>query len=189
MIQKLLDRSCTGVFFKACAVGDDEGGRLLHAEAQRQLRVLVRHQFFIGIARLVKIIAGDAAVRAGGGGKEDAALFAGDGRGALLRFLCGCRLDRAAAEDGVGNVVFPTLLVFLRLAGVPVLHGAVVAGDAAVDLCALAAVGAGELLADEVAVVLADGIGGRKRILRQLVVFRDLAYQICRRLPVGQLFA
>ena len=68
--------------------------------------------------------------------------------------------------------VFLALLVLLGLTGVPVLHGAVVAGDAAVDLGALAAVRAGELLAGEVAVVFADGVGGAEGVVGQLVVIR-----------------
>ena len=37
--------------------------------------------------------------------------------------------------------------------------------------------------------VLADGIGGAYGVIGQLVVFRDLADEVCRRLPAGQLLA
>ena len=62
-------------------------------------------------------------------------------------------------EDGGADVILLALLILLSFACIPVLHGTVVAGDAAVYLGSLAALGAGELLAVEVAVVLADGIG------------------------------
>ena len=81
-------------------------------------------------------------------------------RGVLLGLGSGL-LDRPVVlEHGVIDDVFLALLVLLGLTGVPVLHGAVVAGDAAVDLGRLAALGAGEMLAADVAVVLADGVGG-----------------------------
>ena len=80
-------------------------------------------------------------------------------------------------------------MILLGLSFVPVLHGAVIAGDAAVYLRGFAALGAGKLLAVKVAVVLADGIGGAESVVRQLVVLGYLADKICRRLPVRELFA
>ena len=82
-----------------------------------------------------------------------------------------------------------SVLILLTLAVVPVLHRAVVAGDAAVNLRFPSADGAGELLPGQIAVVCADGIGGRQRIVRQLVVLRDLTDQRRRCPPIGQLFA
>ena len=60
---------------------------------------------------------------------------------------------------GRRDVVEAAVLELLAFAVVPVLHRAVVAGDAAVDLSRLAADGAGILLAGQVAVLGADGIG------------------------------
>ena len=82
-----------------------------------------------------------------------------------------------------------SVLILLTLAVIPVLHRAVVAGDAAVNLRFPSADGAGELLPGQIAVVCADGIGGRQRIVRQLVVLRDLTDQRRRCPPIGQLFA
>ena len=86
------------------------------------------------------------------------------------------------------DVIRSAILEFLRLAIVPVLHGAVIAGDAAVDLCFLAAEGADRLLAREIPVVLTDRVGRRQRVIRQAVILRDLPDKGCRRLPVRQLF-
>ena len=115
----------------------------------------------------------------------------------MLAVLCGVLLrlgsslfDRPVVlEHRVVDDVFPALLVLLGLTGVPVLHGAVVAGDAAVDLGGLAALRAGEMLAADVAVVLADGVGGREGVVGQLVVLGDLAHEVCCGLPARQLLA
>ena len=99
-------------------------------------------------------------------------------------------LDGAVVgELGGADVVLAALLVLLRLACVPVLDGAVVAGDAAVDLGVLTAVGALELLAAQIAVILADGIGRGEGVVRELVVLSDLADKICCGLPARQLLA
>lgn len=68
----------------------------------------------------------------------------------------GCAL---VLQSGMTDVIELAVLEFLGLAVVPVLNGTVVAGDAAVDLSRLAADGAGILLAGQVAVLGADGIG------------------------------
>lgn len=54
---------------------------------------------------------------------------------------------------------------------------------------ALATGGAGKLLAGQIAVVLADGIGGGERVVGELVILGDFAHQICRCFPAGQLLA
>jgi len=87
------------------------------------------------------------------------------------------------------HVVFAALPVFLALAVVPVLDGAVVAGYAAVYLCGLAAVGAGEVLARKVTVGGAYGVCGREGIVGQPVVVRNGLYQLCGGFPAGQLLA
>ena len=57
-----------------------------------------------------------------------------------------------------GDVVGGTVLVFLRLALVPVLYRSVVAGDTAVDLSALSADRADAVFADQIAMLCTDGI-------------------------------
>ena len=64
----------------------------------------------------------------------------------------------SALQHGVFHIIDLTILELLALAVVPVLHGTVVAGDAAVNLSFLAADGASVLLAGEVAMLSADGI-------------------------------
>ena len=64
------------------------------------------------------------------------------------------------------DVIRSAILEFLRFAIVPVLHGAVITGDTAVDLCFLAAEGADRLLSCKIAVVLTDGVGRRQRVIR-----------------------
>ena len=89
----------------------------------------------------------------------------------------------------MGQVVHLPVFELLGLAVVPVLHRAVVAGDAAVYLGGLAADGAGELFPGEVAVVGTHGVGGGHGVIGKLVVLRDLPHQVGRRLPGGQLLA
>ncbi len=119
-------------------------------------------------------------VRWRSGGRGDCAV----GGGGVLPVA-----ETAALQPGVGHVVFPPVLELLDLAVVPVLDGAVVAGYTAVHLGRLAALGAGELLAHKVAVVLADGVGRGHGVVGQLVVLRDLAHEVRRRLPARQLLA
>ena len=58
------------------------------------------------------------------------------------------------ADDGGDGIIELTLFKLLRFALIPVLNGTVIAGDAAVNLGRLAAIGAGVLLAYNIAVVL-----------------------------------
>ena len=87
------------------------------------------------------------------------------------------------------HVICSAVFKFLRLAVVPVLHRAVIAGDAAVDLGFFSAEGADRLLAGKIAMVFTDGIRRRQGIVRQAVVFRDFPHKGRRRLPVRQLFS
>ena len=112
----------------------------------------------------------------------------------LLGLFFSCGDAEVAAFDfhdkaALGEIVELAILEFLSLAVVPVLHWAIVAGDAAVDFGLVAADRAGELLAGDVAVVFADGIGWRQGVVRQLVVLGDLAHEIGGCFPVRQFFA
>ena len=75
---------------------------------------------------------------------------------------------------GIAIDVSLSHLEFLRLACVPVLNRTVIAGDAGVDFGLLAADWALPLLAGEVAMVFADGIGRRHGVIREFVVLGDL---------------
>ena len=87
------------------------------------------------------------------------------------------------------DIVDLSVLEFLRLAVVPVLNGAVVAGDTAVDFGLSSAYRAGVLFAAQISVILAYRIGRGQRVVRKLIVVRDLLDESRRRLPVGELFA
>ena len=93
------------------------------------------------------------------------------------------------SQLGIFNVVDLSVLILLSLTVVPVLNGTVVAGDTGVDLGLLAALGAGELLACDIAVGSADRVGGRHGVVGKLVVFGDLSDEGRGSLPVGKLFA
>ncbi len=86
------------------------------------------------------------------------------------------------------HVVQLALTVFLGLAVVPVLHRAVVAGNAAVDLGRFSAFGAGEMLAREVAVIFADRIRRREGVVGELVVFGNFPHKVGGGFPVRQFF-
>ena len=92
-------------------------------------------------------------------------------------------------EMRTADIVDHTVLVLLGLAVVPVLDRAIVTCDAAVDFRLLAADRACELLACQIAVVLAHGISRRHCVIRQLIVLGNLADKVCRSLPVGKLLA
>ena len=169
----LLYRASSGVLLEVLAVRHDQRRRLLHAVLHRELGVVLGVELLIGEALLVQHRHRESAVGAGRRREEQGRAELVDVLGGLLRgggdVPVEVRLLAAAAgglrvlhgvEVAVRDVVGLALLVLLRLARVPVLHRAVVAGDAAVHLGALAAVRAGELLAGEVAVVFADGVGG-----------------------------
>ena len=81
------------------------------------------------------------------------------------------------------NIVDLSLLELLRLSVVPVLDGAVVARNTAVNLGLCAAVVALVVLAGDVTVILADGVGRAEGVIRQLIVLGDLANEVCSRLP------
>ena len=86
----------------------------------------------------------------------------------------------------VHGVIGLAVLEFLHLAIVPVLDGAVVAGDTAVDLGLLAADRTGVLFARQIAVFGTDRIGRAERIVGQMVVVRDLLHELHGSLPIRQ---
>ena len=152
--------------------GDDhQGGRLLDAVLGHQILVLLAdHQLVVSHAGLVQEHPGGLAVGAGGGGEQDGLDVGGgsvtDGDG-----LCG--LGGGVLGQGLLTVqlaldVDLTGLELGRLTVVPVLDGTVVAGDAAVYLGLLTAVGAGVDLTGDVAVGLAHAVGGRHGVVGQL---------------------
>ena len=65
------------------------------------------------------------------------------------------------AQAGAVQVIHLPIFELLGLSVIPVAYRAVISGDAAVYLRVLAAAGAGVLLSGQVAVIPADGIGGR----------------------------
>ena len=81
-------------------------------------------------------------------------------------------------------------LKFLSLSVIPVLHRTVVSRNPAVNFRLLSR-STGHLYCSpvQIAVTLTDRIGGRHGIVWQLIVFRNLSYQRCRRLPVGKFLA
>ena len=82
-------------------------------------------------------------------------------------------------QHAVLNVIELSVTEFLCLAVVPVLYRAIIACNSGINLGCVAALGAGELLTCEVAVILADGISGRNRIIGKSVILGNLAYKIC----------
>ena len=146
-----------------------EGGSLVEAVAASQLHVVLDEQLFKGDSFLFEHGSGNLALGAGLGGKQHYAAL-----GACGVFL-GLLGEELTSNGGMVDVVNQTILVLLRFTVVPVLNRAVVAGDAAVYLGLLAALGAGEVLACDVAVGTAYRIGGRHGVIGKLVVLSNLA--------------
>ena len=169
------------------AVLDHQQGRgLADAVLLGQGGVLIHHHGLIADARVGQELLGHDALGAGGGGEEEEAgvgsLRLGFGGG-----LCAFQLHgggrrsgsgrvgialkgHAVPEvlgDGAAHVIDLAVLELLGLAVVPVLHRTIVAGNAGIDLGLLAAVGAAILLAGQIAVIRADGVGGRQGVVGQ----------------------
>ena len=87
------------------------------------------------------------------------------------------------------GVVGLAVLEFADLAVVPVTYRTVVTGDAGVYFGVASAFGTGEVLAPDITVFRADGLGGGQGVVWQLEVLGDLAYQGGGRLPVRQALA
>ena len=176
------------------AVNDDKRRSLLYAIGQCKVNIFFCHDLLAVKACLVQIAVDDAAVGAVFAREEDLAL-AGRVLAELLlngRLLLGLCLGVQGAfvlQDGGSDVILLALLILLSFACVPVLHRTVVAGDTAVNFSALTALGTGKLLAGEVAVILADGVGRAYGVVRQLVILGYLADKVCGCFPIGQLLA
>ena len=157
----------------------------MDAQLGGKLGYILCQYLFIGDAGIVQHLNGNTAVRTGGGGEKErfvaicAAFFLCYGSGGLGGIGLGALF----------NIILLASLVLLRFTDIPVLHRAVVAGNAAVNLGGCAALRAGEMLTGEITVGLADGIGGGHGVVGQAVVFRNLAYQGGSRLPRGELLA
>ena len=113
-------------------VGDHQRGSALDAVFPAQIHIFLCDQLLVSDASLVQQVLCHAAVGAGDAGEEHD--LTGDGCGSSF-FLHRSfhRLD-CALQHRSADVIDLAVLEFLALAVVPVLDGAVVAGDAAVDL-------------------------------------------------------
>lgn len=87
-----------------------------------------------------------------------------------------------------GSVIDFALLEFLRFSVVPVLYGPIISGDPAVYFGFAVADGTFVLLSGKITVVLANRIGGGKRVVGKLVVFGDFPYESGRGMPFRELF-
>ena len=85
-----------------------------------------------------------------------------------------------------GDLVGLAHIEFLDLAGIPVLDWAVVAGDAGIDFGFASAVRALVLLAGDVSMLGADGIGRRHGVIGELVVEGDLANELHAGFPIRE---
>ena len=176
------------------AVNDDKRRSLLYAIGQCKVNIFFCHDLLAVKACLVQIAVHYAAVGAVFACKEDLALA---GRvfaelllnGRLLLGLCLGVQGTLVLKDGGSDVILLALLILLSFACVPVLHRTVVAGYTAVNFGALTALGTDKLLAGEVAVIFAYGVGRTYGVVRQLVILGYLADKVCGCFPIGQLLA
>ena len=126
--------------------GGDQSGCLMDAQLCGKLGHILCQYLFVGNAGIVQHLNGNTAVRAGGGGEKEcfvaicAAFFLCYGSGRLCRVRLGALF----------NIILLASLVLLRFTDIPVLHRAVVAGNAAVNLGGCAALRAGEMLTGEI---------------------------------------
>jgi len=124
----------------------------------------VCHHLYVGNSRFVKEHCRSLAVGAGGSSEEDSRGLVFNGRLTYARGLVNYDVCRAVNGRFACELVLRvnlSLLVFLSLTVVPVLNGAVVAGDTAVNLGLFTAFGANKLLACDISVVLTYRVGRR----------------------------
>lgn len=125
--------------------------RLPDAERAHGVSVFLREAQRVAHACRIEKLLGLLAVGAGLCGKQLDFLLSLRGRLSGGRILL---LNAAVRQLRRADVIRSAVLEFLCLAVVPVLHGPVIAGDAAVDLGFFSANGADRLLAREIPVVL-----------------------------------
>src|SRR5699024_7580082 len=87
------------------------------------------------------------------------------------------------------DIIFFPVFKLLNLSIVPVLYRTVISGDPAVNLRLFSAVRAGILFAVNIAVILADGVGRRNRIVWKLIILGNLPYKKRRFLPARKLLS
>ena len=169
-------------FLHLISADDHESGSLLNAHFTAELGCFLGEDGLVGDLCLVQEELCSSALRTGLAGEEHKSI----GRHGLLllKNLKGLAIERLLAVKLRINL---SLLILLGLTVVPVLHGTVVAGDSGVNLGLLTALGTDELLACDIAVVLAHRVGGRNRIVRKSIIFRNSSYEVSGRLPVGKL--
>ena len=191
------DFACVVIDIVSVSVWHEKGGRFLDSECESLIFVVLGVDDRVGDARFVKHcfchLAVGASLR-----RENQKTFVF----ALVaaRALCACFflshfdfalglvvtckfLNGFAVILRVRDVVHFALFELCAFTVVPVLNGAIVTGDTAVNFRLSATDGASVLFPFEVAVFLADGIGRGERIVGQFVVFCNLSHEICRRLP------
>lgn len=124
-----------GCASKLLTVGEHEGWRSNDAVLFGELWLIFRIDAGVADTGLVKGADGDLTIWAGVGGEEQILALS---RFWLLGLFFSCGDAEVAAFDfhdkaALGEIVELAILEFLSLAVVPVLHWAIVAGDAAVD--------------------------------------------------------
>lgn len=192
------DFACVVVHVVSVSVGDEERRSFFDAEGKSLIFVVLRVDDGVGDACFVEHRFCHFAVGASLCGEYQKtfviALLAASAL--FLRFVFLHHLD-VASSLVVANELFHLFAVILRvcdivhfalfkfraLTVVPVLNGTIVACDTTVNFRLLSAYGAGVLLAFEIAVLLANGVGRRERIVGQFVVFGNLSHKVCRSLP------
>ena len=176
------------VLFYLVSALNDKRGRKADTVLSCFSLVLLADYLLIGDTCAVKMLCRTLTVRAGAGGEQhnlDLSLGSVAAvRAAAALVLLLAVLDRSLMVQMRGlNVVDLSLLELLRLSVVPVLNGAVVARNTAVYLGLCSAIVALIVLAGDVTVILADGVGRAEGVVRQLIVLGDLANEVCSRLP------
>ena len=169
-LQPLYDCGNAYDLFNALAVLDHESRYLRDVVPFGGLPILIGVDLLESDPRLVQCGIEDSAIRTRPGSEQQIALFRRFDTAHAIGTPCAFHVKRPGVRQAGGtDVVGDPIPELLRLAVVPVLHGAVVSGDPAVDLSALATVRADSLFAGEVTVVLADGVGWGESVIRETV--------------------
>ena len=181
--------NCSQIGIKLCftVFDNNEGGRCTDVKSDRELFILISIYLFEFDACFVKLGNGYLALCAGRSFEEIYAVGKDGGLSASV-FTAGASA-RVSMEVRALFGIHLTVFIFLSLAVIPILYGAVIAGYTGIDLRGFAAFGAGEMLTLDIAVILTYRIGRGKSVIRELVILGDLADKVCRCLPIGELFA